>query len=105
MKLSLRVWQTGLFICVVLVGMSILYYDLFGTLQTGVSSMAEAQLRRETSELAHHMETDLQTQKSPEKIREHLIEFIQIYEDDIWVYDAEGKLIGQRPNHPRRPPR
>lgn len=93
MKLSLRVWQTGLFICVVLVAMSILYYDLFGTLQSGVSSMAETQLRREASELAHHMETDLQLERTPEKIREHLIDFIQIYEDDIWVYDADGKLI------------
>ncbi|MCL5291520.1 MAG: cell wall metabolism sensor histidine kinase WalK [Actinobacteria bacterium] len=93
MRLSLRVWQTALFFCVILVIMSILYYGLFSTLQTGVSSMAESQLRRESSELAHHMATDLQLNDTPEKIRDHLIDFIQIYEDDIWVYDKNGKLI------------
>ncbi|MHB0977214.1 MAG: sensor histidine kinase [Candidatus Aquicultorales bacterium] len=93
MKLSLRVWQTALFICVILVAMGILYYDLLGTLQTGVSSMTRSQLKREAHELAHHMATDFEMNRETKEIQKHLIEFIQIYEDDIWIYDAKGKLV------------
>ncbi|MCL4498869.1 MAG: ATP-binding protein, partial [Chloroflexi bacterium] len=76
-----------------LVAVSILYFDLLGSLKTGVSSMSKAQLSREAAELAHHMATDMQVENTPEKMQKHLIEFIGVYKDDIWAYDLKGKLL------------
>jgi PAS domain S-box-containing protein len=93
-KASIRFWQTGLFVVVIVVAMLILSGSLSAGLQATLTEMAKAAEVRNTSALARRLEPEFPfSSGSRERIAEVLVEYRSIYGAGIWVYDRTGTLI------------
>jgi two-component system, OmpR family, sensor histidine kinase VicK len=93
-KASIRFWQTGLFVVVIVVAMLILSGSLSAGLQATLTEMAKAAEVRNTSALARRLEPEFPfSTESRERIAEVLVEYRSIYGAGIWVYDRTGTLI------------
>jgi hypothetical protein len=93
-KASIRFWQTGLFVVVIVVAMLILSGSLSAGLQATLTEMAKAAEVRNTSALARRLEPEFPfSSESRERIAEVLVEYRSIYGTGIWVYDRTGTLI------------
>jgi signal transduction histidine kinase len=93
-KASIRFWQTGLFVVVIVVAMLILSGSLSAGLQATLTEMAKAAEVRNTSALARRLEPEFPfSSESRERIAEILVEYRSIYGAGIWVYDRTGTLI------------
>lgn len=91
---SIRLWQTELFIVVIVVAILILSGSLSAGLKATLTRMTETSELRNASALAQRVETELPLGISgTASIRDAIAEFRGIYGGGIWVYDAEGELL------------
>lgn len=96
MRLTIRLWQTALFVSVALVATLILYVELLPSLLQSISIVSRTQIERDVSELARHVLQDLPLKTSSETLAEHVKEHIQIFEEDAWVFNSKGDLVLSR---------
>jgi signal transduction histidine kinase len=93
-RASISLWQTGLFIVVIVVAILILSGSLSASLRTTLTDMAKASELRNASALARRIEPEFPvTVESLDRVREVLAEYRGIYAAGIWVYDRDGTLL------------
>ncbi|MDP2400429.1 MAG: ATP-binding protein [Actinomycetota bacterium] len=93
-RASIRYWQTGLFVVVIVVAMLILSGSLSAGLVQTLTDMGEANESRNASALARRLEPEFPpSPESRERIRAILVEYRSIYGAGIWVYDRTGTLL------------
>jgi two-component system, OmpR family, sensor histidine kinase ResE len=91
---SVRLWQTELFIVVIVVAILILSSSLTQGLQRTLKQMGERQQLKNASALASQISAEFPlTVESRARLREQVRKFRVIYGDNIWVYDRDGTLI------------
>lgn len=97
MRISVRVWQTALFVTVILVAMLILSSTLFGALQRSILNTSLNVLDNNASELSALLGPDFPlTASSTADIRDQVGRFADVFGNDVWVYDAGGSLVERR---------
>jgi len=93
-RASIRLWQTELFVAVIVVAILILSGSLSAGLKVTLTEMSQANALRNASALAKRLETEFPvTTSSLERIRQDLLDYRDIYGSSIWVYDEFGSLI------------
>lgn len=93
-RASIRLWQTGLFIVVVIVAMLVLSGSLSAGLQATLADMAKAAEARNASALARGLATEFPaTPESRERISATVLEYRGVYGTGVWVYDRAGTLL------------
>lgn len=102
MKLSIRIWQTALFILVALVGILFLYFAILPSLKESVATVAQSHLEASLANLARHIEHDFVGPDGKDAIVKETEEFIEDFKTDMWIYDANGGRIlsQQSTTHP-----
>lgn len=91
---SIRLWQTELFVVVIVVAILILSGSLSAGLKTTLTRMVETSELRNAAALAQRLETELPLGVTgTARIREVTAEYRDIYGTGIWVYDADGTLL------------
>lgn len=91
---SIRLWQTELFVAVIVVAILILSGSLSAGLKTTLTRMAETNELRNASSLARRLEPELPLAlNGMSQVREVVAEYRDIYGGGIWVYDSEGVLL------------
>ena len=91
---SIRLWQTELFIIVIVVAIFILSVSLTAGLRATLTDMAEASELRNAAALARQIELELPvTVESLDKMRDVVAKYRGIYGSGIWVYDRDGVLL------------
>ncbi|GAB4278263.1 MAG: HAMP domain-containing sensor histidine kinase [Coriobacteriia bacterium] len=90
---TVSLWQTGLFVVVIVVAILVLSVSLSGSLKETLGDLAEKDQYSDASALASQLSVEYPlTVESLERIR-HLIDAFQtIYEDSVWLYDVDGTL-------------
>ncbi len=99
MRVRIRVWQTALFVFVVLVALGILLFSVFDAVSQGARDAAKYSLIEHVSDLAEDVSDDLPAGTDLDSITEHTEDFVRIFHDDAWVYDADGALVISRVTH------
>lgn len=93
-KASIRFWQTGLFVAVIVVAILILSGSLSAGLLRTLTEMGQAAEARNASALARRLEPDMPlTRESRERVESTLVEYRGIYGAGIWVFDRGGTLV------------
>lgn len=93
-RASIRLWQTELFIVVIVVAMLILSGSLSAGVNATLSRMTETGELRNASALAQRLKTEFPLDvDGTRRVREVVAEYRDIYGGGIWVYDAEGVLL------------
>jgi signal transduction histidine kinase len=91
---SIRLWQTGLFIVVIVVAMLILSGTLSAGLTATLTRMAETSELRNASALAQRLAPDFPLAVGgTASVGSVVAEYRGIYGGGIWVYDREGSLL------------
>jgi PAS domain S-box-containing protein len=91
---SVRLWQTELFIIVIVVAILVLSVSLSQGLQRTLKQLGETDQVSDASALAAQLGREFPlTVESRARIRERVREFRLIYGNDIWVYDIDGTII------------
>ncbi len=91
---SLRVWQTELFVAVIVVAILILSGSLSAGLKATLTRMAETAELRNASAFAQRLEAELPLGiNGTARVREVVADYRGIYGGGIWVYDPEGELL------------
>lgn len=91
---SIRLWQTELFIVVIVVAILILSGSLSAGLKATLTRMTETNELRNASALAQRLESELPlgvTGKA--KLRAVVADYRDIYGGGIWVYSPDGELL------------
>lgn len=87
-KASIRLWQTGLFVLVVMAAMLVLSGSLSAGLRFTLSEMVKNTETRNVSSLARSLAPEFPiTHESRERVGDTLLEFRSVYGTGIWVYD------------------
>jgi PAS domain S-box-containing protein len=90
---SVRLWQTELFFIVIVVAILVLSVSLSQTLQSTLRQLGEADQLSDASVLASQIGREYPlTVESLTRVRTHVRQFRQIYDDDVWVYDVDGSV-------------
>lgn len=93
-RTSVRLWQTELFIIVIVVAILILTASLTQGLQRTLKELAQGAQLRNASALAAQLSPDFPvTFESAQRVRTKVAEYQAIYGDSVWVYDQEGTLL------------
>lgn len=91
---SVRLWQTELFVIVILVAILILSVSLSRGLQNTLRRLGETDQLGDAAALAAQVGHEFPiTPQTGANVRGHVEEFRAIYGDDVWVYDASGAVI------------
>ena len=91
---SIRLWQTGLFVAVIVVAILILSGSLSAGLSATLAQMAETGELRNASALAQRLQPDFPLDVTgTSAVRDAVAEYRDIYGGGIWVYDADGQLL------------
>lgn len=91
---SIRLWQTELFIVVIMVAILILSGSLSAGLTDTLTRMTETSELRNASALAQRLEASLPLGVGGRAdIREAIAEYRDIYGGGIWVYSPDGQLL------------
>jgi signal transduction histidine kinase len=91
---SLRVWQTELFVAVIVVAILILSGSLSAGLKATLTRMVETAELRNASAFAQRLEAELPLGiNGTARVREVVADYRGIYGGGIWVYDPEGELL------------
>lgn len=91
---SVRLWQTELFVVVIVVAILILSVSLSQGLQRTLKSVGERDQLSDASALASRLSQEFPlTVESRARLREQVRQFRVIYGDDVWVYRIDGSLI------------
>lgn len=93
-RASFRLWQTELFIVVIVVAILILSGSLSVGLKLTLTKMGETNELRNASALAQRLEPEFPiTVESLDRIQQSVAEYRSIYGAGIWVYDKGGMLL------------
>jgi PAS domain S-box-containing protein len=93
-RASFRLWQTELFVVVIVVAILILSGSLSVGLKLTLAEMGKTNALRNTSALAQRLAPEFPaTTDSITRIRQRVNEFRDIYGAGIWVYDMDGVLL------------
>lgn len=91
---SVRLWQTELFVLVIVVAMLILSVSLSQELQRTLRRLEETERLSNVSALATQLGGDFPlTEQSRATLRDHIHQFRLIYGDGVWLYGPDGTLI------------
>ncbi len=91
---SIRLWQTEMFIAVIVVAMLILLGSLSSGVRDTLAQLAETSELRNASALAQRLEREFPLGVSGlASVKETVAEYRDIYGGGIWVYDADGNLL------------
>ncbi len=91
---SLRLWQTELFVIVIVVAILVLSVSLSRGLQRTLIDLGESDQLSDASALASQLSDEFPlTVESRARLREQVRAFRLIYGDNVWVYDIDGTLI------------
>jgi hypothetical protein len=91
---SVRLWQTELFVLVIVVAMLILSVSLSQDLQRTLRQLGESERLSNVSALAAQLGGDFPlTTQSRAALRDHMEQFRLIYGDDVWVYAPDGAPV------------
>lgn len=91
---SIRLWQTELFIVVIMVAILILSGSLSAGLSATLTRMTETSELRNASALAARLEASLPLGVGgTAEVREAVREYRDIYGGGIWVYGPDGQLL------------
>lgn len=93
-RASFRLWQTELFIVVIVVAILILSGSLSVGLKVILTEMGKTNEQRNASALAQRLAPEFPiTVESLQRMRRSAAEYRNIYESGIWVYDKGGTLL------------
>jgi signal transduction histidine kinase len=91
---SIRLWQTELFVVVIMVAILILSGSLSAGLKSTLTAMAKASGLRNAAALARRVEPALSsTGQDSNQLQKVIAEYRGIYGGGIWVYDHDGTLL------------
>jgi signal transduction histidine kinase len=91
---SIRLWQTELFMIVIVVAILTLTTSVSAGLKTALSDTAESAEARNASALAGRLEPELPvTVGSLDTVRDIIADHRRVYRSGIWVYDRDGTLL------------
>lgn len=91
---SVRLWQTELFVIVIVVAILILSVSLSQGLQRTLTRLGETDQLSDASALASALSAEFPlTVESRGRLREQTRRFRLIYGADVWVYEVDGTLI------------
>lgn len=91
---SFRVWQTGLFMVVIVIAILILSGSLSAGLKLTLTEMGKSAELRDTTALALRLESDFPlTGEGLASIQQTIGEYRRIYNSGVWVYDERGTLL------------
>lgn len=91
---SIRLWQTELFIIVIVVAIFILSISLISELKATLTDMSEVTELRNAAALARQIEPALPvTVDSLDRIRATVAQYRGIYGSGVWVYGSDGALL------------
>lgn len=91
---SIRLWQTELFVAVIIVAILILSGSLSAGLKATLTRMTETSERRNASALAQRLASAFPLGvDGTASVRAAIAEYRDIYGGGIWVYDSEGELL------------
>ena len=93
-RASFRLWQTELFVVVIVVAILILSGSLSVGLKFTLTEMGKTNELRDASALALRLEPEFPvTVESLDRMRKSIVEYRNIYGAGIWVYDKGGMLL------------
>jgi len=93
-RTSVRLWQTELFIIVIVVAILILSASLTQGVQRTLKQLAQGTQLRNASALAQQLSPEFPlSPRSIERLRVTVDEYRAIYGDNVWVYDSAGTLL------------
>lgn len=91
---SIRLWQTELFVIVIVVAILILSGSLSAGLKSTLTRMTETSELRNASAFAQRLQPEFPLGPTgTQRIRELIAEYRDIYGGGIWVYDDQGDLL------------
>jgi signal transduction histidine kinase len=91
---SVRLWQTGLFVVVIVVAALIVAGSLTAGLTTSLSEQAKSEELRGATLLAARIEAGFSsTRAGIADIRGKVAEYRAVYTDGVWVFDAQGNEL------------
>lgn len=91
---SIRLWQTELFIAVIVVAILILSGSLSAGLKETLARMTETDERRAAYALAQRLEPEFPVGvDGMRRVRTVVAEYKSIYGGGVWIYDTEGALL------------
>ena len=97
MRITVRLWQTALFVTVILMAMAILGTFLLSGIERSIEDLGAAEQVKDASFLAEAVGPHFPiTVESLEEIEAETDRFRAIFGDDLWVYDRTGRLIESR---------
>ena len=102
-RMSVRLWQTGLFIIVIVVAALIVAGSLTAGLKHTLSEQAASAELRSASLLAARVQNRFLPTTSDEvaRIRDNIEEYRAVFSDSVWVYDArEGTILALHDTSP-----
>jgi len=93
-RTSVRLWQTELFVVVIVVAILILSGSLSTGLTRTLSESGRTRVLLNASALAARLEPDFPpTTESVARMRASMSEFRTIYGDSIWLFNSDGSLL------------
>ncbi|MDR3686431.1 MAG: ATP-binding protein [Coriobacteriia bacterium] len=93
-RASVRLWQTELFVTVIVVAILILSASLTQGLQRTLTDAGTASQLRNASALASQLSEQFpMTPASLQRIRSQVASYHSIYGDSVWVYATDGRVI------------
>lgn len=91
---SIRLWQTELFIIVIVVAILILSGSLSAGLKGTLTQLTETNELRNASAFAQRLSPEFPLASAgTQRVRDVIAEYRDIYGGGIWVYSAEGDLL------------
>ena len=91
---SVRLWQSELFVIVIVVAMLILSVSLSQDLQRTLKQLGESERLSAVSALAVQLSSDFPlTAGNRVTLHDQVHQFRLVYGDDIWVYAPDGAVI------------
>lgn len=94
MRISVRLWQTALFVTVILVAMLILGTTLFGALERVLEEGSVGDLDRQTAELSRLLQDGFSTGEADRQaVAREVGAFVDIFGGDVWVLDLKGGML------------
>ena len=93
-RASVRLWQTGLFVVVIVVAALIVAGSLTAGLTRSLSEQARSEELRSASLLASRIESGFaSTSAGIAGIRANVSEYRAVFSDGVWVFDAQGNEL------------
>ncbi len=91
MRMSIRFWQTALFLTVTLVAAVVLYVEFLPAIEDSMGNFAQEELAKDLEDLSARMELALVSGENA--VEKQAAEFSKVHGVDIWIFDSEGEEI------------